>query len=65
MSGCLVPGCTQVIVEEDRIQVNTFLKDIDFDKLNYSDLAIERYSGQSKDVKATYSPITGLGVEAG
>jgi hypothetical protein len=53
----LVFGCTQTIIEKDvegniTVKINTFLKDIDFDKVWYRDVfGIERYAGDSKNIR--------------
>ena len=49
-------GCTQIIIEErpdgTTVKVNTCLKDIDFDRLEYENILVEKYRAESKDVKA-------------
>lgn len=53
---CLcLSGCVQIIAHKDpnsiNVKINTLLKDIEFDKLWYGDFAMDRYVGESKDVK--------------
>ena len=56
-------GCTQTIIEVEKnynetmlrvhVKVNTFLKDIEFDELWYTDVfGVRKYVGLSPDVKA-------------
>ncbi len=48
-------GCSQVIWCDPNdvcIKVNTFFKDIEFDRLAYGELMLEKYTGESKNIKA-------------
>ena len=52
----LCSGCSQIIYTDPNgvtVQVNTLLKDIEFDKLLIKELVeMERYTGKSKNIKA-------------
>ena len=48
-------GCSQVIIElpdKGTVKINTFLKSVDFDKVIYKGFSLEKYKGESPDVKA-------------
>ena len=54
----LLTGCSQIIVEKNIeqntvvVKVNTFFKDVDFDRAEYKDLfLLERYVGESNKMR--------------
>jgi hypothetical protein len=53
-------GCVQIIKEPDRLQINTFLKAVEFDRIVYdeNDLTIENYTGLPSNVELVYDPLT-------
>lgn len=58
----LLAGCTQLILEKDRMQINTFLKSTEFDSAYYDPngfFEVNKYKGIPSDVKLKYNPVTG------
>ena len=56
-----VNGCTQVIIEPDRLKVNTFLKSTEFDTAYYDPdgiFEVSKYKGIPSDVEIVYDPLT-------
>ena len=55
----LFPGCTQLIVEPDRFQVNTFLMTSGLDTLYFDPngfLEVGKYSGIPANIKLKFNP---------
>ena len=55
-------GCAQIIYTDPNgvtVQVNTLLEDVEFDKLKYHELLMQKYQGDSKniDIKTPYGTL--------
>ncbi len=58
---CSVAGCTQVIIEKDRLQINTFLMTTGFGSFYYDPNGIsevDKYMAIPSDVELSYDPLT-------
>lgn len=57
-----VMGCTQVILEPDRLQINAFLMSTGFENLYHepnSIFEVNRYKTVPSDIELVYDPLTG------
>jgi hypothetical protein len=57
-----VVGCTQIIIEPDRLQINTFLTTSGLKGLYYDPndfFEVRDYEGVPADIKLRYNPVTG------
>jgi hypothetical protein len=55
-------GCTQIILEKDRLQINTFLKSVEFDGFYYDPnngfFEVDKYTGIPSNIELEYDPLT-------
>ena len=55
-------GCVQIIVEKDRLQINTFLKTVSFDEVVYDPNGtseVKKYKGIPADIELEFNQLTG------
>jgi len=59
----LLAGCTQIIIEPDRMQINTFLKSTEFDSFYYDPndghFEVGKYRAIPSNIELQYDPLTG------
>ena len=56
-----IAGCTQVIVEPDRLQINAFLMSTGFDNLYYDPnvlFEVNKYDSIPSDIELVFDPVT-------
>ena len=54
-------GCAQVIIEKDRLKINTFLKTVSFDEVYYDPNGIsevKKFKSIPADIELEYYPLT-------
>ena len=57
----LLTGCTQVILTKDRLKINTFLKETEFDSAYFDPngfFQVDKYKGIPSDIELEYDPLT-------
>ena len=55
-------GCAQIIIDKDKLKVNTLFKTVSFDKVIYDPNGVsevEIYKGIPADIELVYDPLTG------
>ena len=56
----MVPGCTQIILEKDRLKINTFLKSTEFDTAYFDPngfFEVHKYRGIPSNIELEYDPV--------
>jgi hypothetical protein len=54
-------GCTQIILEKDRLKINTFFKTTEFDTAYFDPegfFQVEKYKGVPSNIEFEYDPLT-------
>jgi len=58
----LLAGCAQIIIDKDKLKVNTLFKTVSFDKVIYDPNGVsevEIYKGIPADIELVYDHLTG------
>jgi len=62
LAAWLIGGCTQIVLEKDRLKINTFLKSVEFDSFYYDPndgfFQVDKYTGIPSNIELEYDPIT-------